>query len=137
MIIRDTPKVIAEVVAAAINQTQIQPSEIKLGHDLLPVAKRLLAALDGWTLVPTNSDSTIEHIARQNEEIMSLRESLLDLGLRYEEQYDALVVVINAVKVKGVEEWVHEEVRVAEYVIEHPLSKTTHSRFWKVPIPDD
>ena len=70
-------------------------------------------------------------------EIMSLRESLLDLGLRYEEQYDALAVLINAVKVKGVEEWVREEVRVAEYVLKHPLANTRRSRFWKVPIPDD
>lgn len=43
----DTPEaaLVANVVAAAINATQIQPWEIRLGRDLLPVARRFLAAL--------------------------------------------------------------------------------------------
>lgn len=45
-IICDIPEAV-DVVAAAINTTQIQPSELKLGHDLRPVARRFLAALDG------------------------------------------------------------------------------------------
>ncbi len=34
-----------DVIAAALNATQIQPSELQLGRDLRPVARRLLAAL--------------------------------------------------------------------------------------------
>jgi len=49
----DTPwgALAVDVVAEAINQTQIKPSEIALGHDLRPVARRFLAALPpGWHL---------------------------------------------------------------------------------------
>ena len=54
-----THDTLVDVVAAAINATQIQPSEIALGHDLRPVARRFLAALPpGWHIeseaVPTN-----------------------------------------------------------------------------------
>jgi hypothetical protein len=35
------------VVAAAMNSAQIQPGDIALGHDLRPLARRFLVALDG------------------------------------------------------------------------------------------
>ena len=53
---RDTPEAeMVDVVAAAINTTQIKPSELALGRDLRPVARRFLAALpSGW--VPVDAE---------------------------------------------------------------------------------
>ena len=63
MTTHDTPEaVLIDVVAAAINTTQIKPSEITLGHDLRPVARRFLAALPPkWRLVPA------EHFDQDDE----------------------------------------------------------------------
>lgn len=52
--VRDYSMETAEILAAAINDAQIKAEELTLGHDLLPVAKRILAALDRarYTLTP-------------------------------------------------------------------------------------
>jgi hypothetical protein len=68
----------ADVVAAAINATQIKPSELALGHDLLPVARRFLAALPpGWTLKPKGPISAmVEMVTADNERLEAEIEGL-------------------------------------------------------------
>jgi len=70
MTTRDTPEA---VLAAALDRCWRTFQGDYAPGDLGRLAAAILAALDGWTPVSTNSDSTIEHIEGQRAEIARLR----------------------------------------------------------------
>jgi len=67
-----------ELLAAALNDTQIQANEIQLGHDLEPVAERLLNVLHtaGYTITPV--DTLDVHLSARLEDLHYLEVWALD-----------------------------------------------------------
>ena len=61
---------------------------VPVGADELAAA--ILAAMPGWTLVPTNSDSTIEHIEGQRAEIARLQAALVQAHERMDVAWNVM-----------------------------------------------
>ena len=68
-------------------------------------------------------------------EILSLRSSLLDLGLAYEEQHDAFISLIESIKSSSILDedeliWLERDLRKAEKILEHPFAR--RDKFWGI-----